>query len=395
MRSSGWRPKLPKNASSKILIEAEIEKIEYHPTLNEPLPQVTLDDFQNGRAFKHSRFVVEYAPLKTAAVSCWTSPKRTRTYPYARVYDTLSYPVRLTIIPFVKDEGKAGDLDYLQWDTVSLMSLLGVYVIPAYYADAKPSSRRREKITAQKFDYAYLTERLQTFISFNQSDAAHWNMNELQENGVRVAQQAKLSYAEISSKTHIPLHNLQGIDQRIIEMLADIENFKNRSRKGAQSAQAREGNTLHASEVTREDKALLTIKNFIGGYYYWTADEAVIKGDAVIIVEKKHSTTDKLPSRGDVKDALVKMILFANLTRAYVSGKEYKPRPAIGLTSALLNGACHSQMTKTEIAAFFAKNALNVKQRQWIQLLFHEANTNHFMLAIGSPALRVSDLITT
>ncbi len=384
---------MPKSASSKILIEAEIEKIEYHPTLNEPLPQVTLDDFRNGTAFKRSRFVVEYAPLKTAAVSCWTSPKRTRTYPYARVYDTLSYPVRLTIIPFVKDEGKAGDLDYLQWDTVSLMSLLGVYVIPAYYAAAKPSRRRREKITAQKFDYAYLTERLESFIAFNQSDAGHWNMDELQENGVRVAQLAKMAYAEISSKTRVPLHNLQGIDQRISEMLTDIENFKNRSRRGAQAAQAREGNTLHVREVTREDKALLTIKNFIGGYYYWTADEAVVKGDAVIIAEKKHSTQDKLPRRGDIKDALVKMILFANLTRAYVAGKEYRPVPAIGLTSAQLRGACHNQMTETEIAAFFVKNAFNAKQRQWVQQLFHEANTNRFLLALGSPALRVSDFI--
>lgn len=112
-----------KNDSSKISIEAEIEKIEYQPTLVEKLKQVSLDDFKSGRAFSNARFVVEYEPLKTIAISQWKSPKRTRTYPYARVYDTLSYPVRLTIIPFVKDEGWAGDLDFLQWDTVSLMSL--------------------------------------------------------------------------------------------------------------------------------------------------------------------------------------------------------------------------------------------------------------------------------
>ena len=64
------------------------------------------------------------------AVSWWVSPKRTRSYPYARVYDTLGFSgKKATIIPIIKDEGKDGDRDFLQWDTISLMSLLGVYVI--------------------------------------------------------------------------------------------------------------------------------------------------------------------------------------------------------------------------------------------------------------------------
>jgi len=64
------------------------------------------------------------------------------------------------------------------------------------------------------------------------------------------------------------MHQLQGIDARIKELLDDVENFKNRSRKGAKSAQARESETVHESEVTHGTKALLTIKNYIGGYYY-------------------------------------------------------------------------------------------------------------------------------
>lgn len=382
-----------KNDSSKISIEAEIEKIEYQPTLVEKLKQVSLDDFKSGRAFSNARFVVEYEPLKTIAISRWKSPKRTRTYPYARVYDTLSYPVRLTIIPFVKDEGWAGDLDFLQWDTVSLMSLLGVYVIPAYYGQAKPSKKYKEKITAQHFDYAYLAERLHAFLSFNQSDAGHWNMNELQEKGVHVARSAKSAYAAIAADTGVPLHKLQGIDLRIKEMLDDVQNFKTRSRKGAQSAQARESRTTHAKEVTHESKASLTIKNFIGGYYYWTADEAVVINDNLVLVEKKNSNKSKLPNRGDVKDALVKMILFSNLTRTRIGEKEYKPLAAVGLTSPLLRGGIHNKMNGAEIANFFAENSLNAKQRLWIQKLFNEANTNRFVLAVGSTEMRVSELL--
>ena len=47
-------------------------------------------------------------------MSWWVSPKRTRSYPYARVYDSLSFPGRkVTVIPIIKDEGKEGDRVYL------------------------------------------------------------------------------------------------------------------------------------------------------------------------------------------------------------------------------------------------------------------------------------------
>jgi len=64
------------------------------------------------------------------AVSLWVSPKRTRSYPYARIYDTLRFVgKKITIIPVIKDEGLEGDRDFIQWDTISLMSLLGIYII--------------------------------------------------------------------------------------------------------------------------------------------------------------------------------------------------------------------------------------------------------------------------
>jgi hypothetical protein len=39
--------------------------------------------------------------------------------------------------------------DFLQWGTVSLMSLLGVYVIIGYYNYAEPNPQYRNKITKQ------------------------------------------------------------------------------------------------------------------------------------------------------------------------------------------------------------------------------------------------------
>src|SRR5581483_478168 len=116
----------------------------------------------------------------------------------ARVYDTLAYDSRVTIVPFGKDEGFQGDRDFLQWDTVSLMSLLKVYVIPAYYKSAIRSKRYPDKITQQSFDYEYLFERLTALAEFNQSDAVHWNMNEIREQGPVVAKQAASYYAHIA-----------------------------------------------------------------------------------------------------------------------------------------------------------------------------------------------------
>ena len=139
-------------------IFAKIENVEYEPLLCRELPVVSLKDFEMGEAFTNANFVVDIKEGKIA-ISHWVSAKRTRSYPFARVYDTMNYKTRITIIPLVKDEGKDGDRDYLQWDTVSLMSLLGVYVIIAYYDKANKSKDYDNKITDQEFDYKYVKKK--------------------------------------------------------------------------------------------------------------------------------------------------------------------------------------------------------------------------------------------
>lgn len=53
------------------------------------------------------------------AFSKWVSPKRTRSYPFERIYNTLNAQKIATIIPIIKDEGKDGDLDKIQYSTFS------------------------------------------------------------------------------------------------------------------------------------------------------------------------------------------------------------------------------------------------------------------------------------
>lgn len=101
------------------------------------------------------------------AVSKWISPKRTRSYPYERVYNTLSSSKKITIIPVVKDEGIKGDRDFIQWDTISMMSLLDVYVILAYYEKADIHKSLKAKISNQSFNNKYILTKIKEIKNYH------------------------------------------------------------------------------------------------------------------------------------------------------------------------------------------------------------------------------------
>ena len=90
-------------------IYGEIKGINYKVFLNKPLISYPFRDL--GKALsERGNFVLEVDKENKLAVSWWVSPKRTRSYPYSRVYDTLAFAGRkITIIPIIKDEGKDGD----------------------------------------------------------------------------------------------------------------------------------------------------------------------------------------------------------------------------------------------------------------------------------------------
>jgi hypothetical protein len=95
-------------------VSAKITGIKYNPFLFRELPIYNIKDMDS--AFKHdSSFILEFPKTRQLAVSWWVSAKRTRSYPYARIYDTLGFQgKKVTIIPIFKDEGKEGDRDFLQ-----------------------------------------------------------------------------------------------------------------------------------------------------------------------------------------------------------------------------------------------------------------------------------------
>ncbi|PIZ66991.1 hypothetical protein COY13_04325 [Candidatus Roizmanbacteria bacterium CG_4_10_14_0_2_um_filter_36_35] len=345
-------------------ILAKIKGIKYNPLLCRDLEVFDYKDLEKALASCAS-FILNINKENKVAISWWVSAKRTRSYPYTRVYDTLGFSgKKITIIPVVKDEGKEGDRDFLQWDTISLMSLLGVYVIIAYYSDAKRSKRYRHKITNQRFDIDYIREQIKNILSY-QSDALHWNLAHVDKVG-QIGERAMEVYAKISKKLKVEMHSRQTAEKRIIELLKGKDEFMKLSRMLAEKAQRRERLTIQPKENLSGTKAIITIQNYLGGYYYFTSDEAEVKGNNVFLIEGKHSKNNFLPSLEDIKDGLLKMILFTNLEDVKIGGKNYNAKPVLKLT----------------IENHFDSENLNATQKRALELLRREAKTNGFQVKI-------------
>ena len=346
-------------------IYAKITGIKYKPFLCRELHSYNLKDIDEVLS-REVTFLLDIGKKIEIAVSWWVSAKRTRSYPYARVYDSLGFSgKKITIIPIVKDEGVEGDRDFLQWDTVSLMSLLGVYVIISYYNNAIPSSRYKNKITKQRFDLEHIKDKINKLLSY-QSDALHWNLSQVDEVG-QIGQKAFNAYANISKKLRIKMHSVDSAEKRIKELLKGKDVFMALSRELAQKAQRREMVTKQPKEKLSGTKAILTIKNYLGGQYYFTSDEIEIDEKFIYLVEGKHTKRNCLPSPEDIKDGLIKMILFSNLKDVKFKGKTYVPVPILKLTTG----------------KNFKLEDLNKSNRNILSLLQKEAKTNGFKILIN------------
>jgi hypothetical protein len=314
-----------------ISIYAEITGIKYTPLLCRELREYEINQLDN--AFKDSAFLLNIDEKNKLAVSWWVSPKRTRSYPYARVYDTLAFTgKKVTVIPIFKDEGLDGDRDFLQWDTVSLMSLLGIYTIISYYSDAEKNPRFENKITNQRFNLPLIKQKLKELISY-QSDALHWNLEQLHRVG-KIAEKALEAYDEISERLNVKMHSRESALKRIERLKKGAEEFKTLSRELAKQAQKREAMTVQPKEETIGIKGKITIKNYLGGYYYFTIDEIKLVGRDLYIYESKHSKTQPLPSLEDIKDGLLRMVLYTNLKNVKINGWRVNPIPILKLTTS-------------------------------------------------------------
>ncbi len=362
-------------------IVAKITGIEYEPIIKQDLEVYGFHECDINEIPPSA--VLKFDGNKSIAISKWVSPKRTRSYPYERVYNTLVHTKKATIIPIVKDEGKAGDRDYIQWDTIALMSLLDVYVIISYYVEAEKrvTSSGKIKITKQKFDNSYVKENLSKILKYH-SSALHWNLKQIEHLSEIIAK-AKTAYAKISKSTGVELKSIHGIDSFADNIKKGRDEFMNYSRLKAHDAQSREFVTSQPKEhLATKSKARITIKNYLGGNYFLTVDEIKKYKNKISLLESKHSRKSVLPSNGDIKDGLLKMILFTNLEEVAIDGKFYTPEAVLNLTSSTVNGNISNVNSKNKIENWIKNNKLTQKQIEFLNSLFKEAKKNKFKITI-------------
>lgn len=360
-------------------INASITGIQYKILLNSELEKIANKDFDINTCPSYCIFTDKNTNL---AISKWVSPKRTRSYPYERVYNTLANGKKITVIPIIKDEGFDGDRDFIQWDTISLMSLLDVYVILAYYDKAEKSVKYENKITNQLFDNQYVLNKIREISAYH-SSALHWNLQELNDSFSDIIAKVKSSYAKISTQTKVQLHSEKGIDDFAGVISKSAKEFMEFSRQKAINAQSREFVTIQPKEVLATlTKAKITITNYLGGQYFLTVDEIQIDKKDLYLIEGKHSKSSILPSKSDIKDGLLKMILYTNLKNTEVNGTVRNAMPVLLLTSAKLQHEVNSKATQTTIEQFFIQNQFNDSQQKLVTTLFDEANTNGFLVIL-------------
>jgi len=307
------------------------------------------------------------------ALSKWVSPKRTRSYPYERVYNTLTHQRRVTVIPVLKDEGASGERDFLQWDTVMLMSLLDVHVILGYYNQA---TARGKKVTNFMFDSTYITKQLKELFTSEQQ-ARQWNIAQMQYLQSGLLERVLDGYSTIANQTGATFHDDAGIEQFRRSMHDNLERFMEFSRKKSVLAQNREFNTIQPKEaLSSATKAKVTIHDSWGGLYYFTVDEVAIDNNTLYMIEDKHTAHGVIPNVSDIKDGLLKMIFYKNMTGVTADGVPMNHIPTVSLTSRRLVSSISTADKEANIEQFVSENNLKPVQKKLLEYLFKEAKIN-------------------
>jgi hypothetical protein len=173
------------------------------------------------------------------------------------------------------------------------------------------------------------------------------------------------NYENISQRLGVEMHSWETAEERLQQILKGKETFMRLSRQLAEKAQERERVTTQPKEHLTGFKATITVRNYLGGYYYFTCDEVEIHGDDLYLIEGKHSGEKDLPSLGDIKDGLLRMILFTNLENVEIRGKRYNSIPVLKLTTS----------------SYFTKWLLG--RSKTFDLLKKEAEVNRFKLKVN------------
>ena len=368
----------------------KIPNVQYKAFLTPELPQYHVSEFNINKVGPFGRILFKDGEI---AFSKWVSPKRTRSYPFERIYNTLGSRTRLTVIPVLKDEGLSGDFDRIQYSTISWMNLMNVHIVLAYYDKARKSIRPlqigKNKITGQEFNLDVVNQQILEIIENQQQSALHWNLALIENRFVEIYKQALSSYGNISTITGVDMHSYVKHEQFLAEILLDAARFRDVSLRGSKCASVRETQTTHASEYLFDGvKARFEIENYLGGTYHLTADEIIKneKENLYVIQESKNSTLGFLPGLADIKDGLFKLIIYSNLDNLTLGSTPVNFKTRLKLTGRKVQGALLMPCHNDKLSEFLEMNKGNYSRRQAdiIRLLNLEAANNRLEILIST-----------
>lgn len=358
-----------------------IQEVQYYAYLAKHLPVTPWNHFDVNTVSPSG--LIEFQDGTRIAYSRWVSPKRTRSYPFARIYHTYNSSPKITIIPILKDEGKDGDRDRIQYSTFSWMSLLDTYIVLAYYNKATPKFKSgKQKITDQKFDNLFVKSQIEKIKMYAKS-ASDWNQELLQAKSsgshfTTIFKTALNQYDEISRETKVPMHSRRGIDRYIQNIQKDFSKFQEISLKGSQAASQREAATTHKYEyLIGSHKATFEITDYLGGIYHLTPDEIILDKTEYIIQESKNASKGNMPSFDDILDGLFKLILFSNLDGLTLNNKPVSFSTCLNLTGTKIKGVLALPATQGEITIFIRDNPSLQSKLDLIKKLNKESDKNN------------------
>jgi hypothetical protein len=367
--------------SNPLHFQGFIRGVEYQAQLTEPLQRFVFEAFDVNTAPSYG--LIQFDENAAIAYSKWVSPKRTRSYPFARIYNTYNAPKLLTIIPVVKDEGQDGDFDKIQYSTISWMNLLNVYIVLGYYEDAaknnSPRQKQRQKLTKQRFQNEFIKAQILEISKYRQS-ALHWNKNLFEERFIQIFETALTAYQMISAQTSVQVHDYASARRYLDTIVADFEQFKQISLRSSQQASLREVATTHLHEYLADGaKATFHIENYLGGVYYLTADEVMFQDGQWMIQESKHSTRKALPDLSDIQDGLFKLIVYSNLSELKLGSVQVPFSVRLKLTGKPILGSLMMPCDAIALNHFLAVNrgVFTKRQCEIIVDLNKEAQSNN------------------
>lgn len=366
-----------------LYLKGFIRDVRYTPYLNpEKFEKYKLAQFDVNQAQAYGLIDLG-TPGNNIAFSKWVSPKRTRSYPFARIYNTFHFNTKkVTIIPIIKDEGAGTqNNDRINFITFSWMNLLNIYIVLAWYEDAERKPGTTDRITNQLLNIESVREKLRE-VSRYQMTALHWNTTHFEKDFESIYLSAVDGYKKISLErgvsVHSPRNHLKTLEKFKKDGNFSLASFKKDSLPRSYEAAYRESVTTHLLESLEENtKGIFRISNYLGGQYYLTADEVYWEGSQLVIQESKNSSRGKFPSEDDIKDGLFKLILFANMEEVEVDSEEnVQFVTRLKLTGDLIS-SLFLPCTTEDVFKFCAQNRLTQTHQKRIFLLNQETNHNN------------------